>query len=178
MVKARLNHRDLDNFFLLTVHTAAWSRDDTKQLHVDRFVDELDAMVNAGSWFVAGGDLNTIPPGSQRWNDFPDAKCGGEFEGSDYSNERDYLLTLYGSKSYSPAIPPAEYRQASDQSGYFTYGEKPDSLGFTRKLDYLFTNLVWVPGSWYTHREIASDGAALSDHAPVSAKITLSSLRQ
>lgn len=178
MVKVRLDHPDLDNFFLLTVHAAAWSRDDTKRLHVDRFVAELDAMVNAGSWFVAGGDLNTIPPRSHKWNDFPDAKCGGEFEGSDYSNEQDYLLSLYGSNNYSAAIPPEEYQQASDQSGYFTYGEKPDSLGFTRKLDYLFTNLAWVPDSWYTHQEIASNGAALSDHAPVSAKITLSNPRQ
>ncbi|MFC1547381.1 endonuclease/exonuclease/phosphatase family protein [Candidatus Neomarinimicrobiota bacterium] len=177
MVRVRLNHQDLDNFYMLTVHTAAWSQDDTKKLHIDRFVTELDAMVAEGSWFVAGGDLNTIPPSSQRMNDFPDAKCGGDFEGGDYSDEQAYLSELYGSNAYSAATPLEEYQQASDQSGYFTYGDKPDSLGFTRKLDYLFTNLSWAPDSWHTHQEIASGGSTLSDHAPVSAKIILSDFR-
>jgi endonuclease/exonuclease/phosphatase family metal-dependent hydrolase len=177
MVRVRLNHQDLENFYMLTVHTAAWSQDDTKKLHIDRFVTELDALVAEGSWFVAGGDLNTIPPGSQRWNDFPDAKCGGDFEGGDYSDEQAYLSGLYGSNAYFAATPLEEYQQASDQSRYFTYGDKPDSLGFTRKLDYLFTNLSWVPDSWYTHQEIASGGSTLSDHAPVSAKIILSGVR-
>ena len=158
------------DFFAVTVHTTAWAQDDTKEKHIDRFKVELDKIAGDSGWFIAGGDLNTIPPGSHRLRDFPDAKCeGGDFEGDDYSEETEHLTDLYA--TYDSAVPLEEFQQTTDQSPYFTYGDKPDSLGFTRKLDYLFTNTIWVPGSTHTHVEIASGGTTLSDHAPISARL-------
>jgi endonuclease/exonuclease/phosphatase family metal-dependent hydrolase len=171
MIKAELEIPGWDDFHAVTVHTAAWSQDDTKLKHINRFKEELDDIVSEGGWFVAGGDLNTIPPGSDQLQGFQDAVCGGDFEGGDFSDEQDYLTDLYASTDYATAIPLDEYQQADDQSPYFTYGDKPDSFGFTRKLDYLFTNMNWISGSAHTHLETASPGQTLSDHAPVSAKL-------
>ncbi|UCD37323.1 MAG: endonuclease/exonuclease/phosphatase family protein [Fidelibacterota bacterium] len=174
IVKARIDIPLLEDFYALTVHTAAWSQDGTKIRHIDRFKSELQQLADEQSWFVAGGDLNTIPPGSAMTHNFPDSKCEeGDFEGDDYRDELQLgvLDELY--ERYPSAISLSEYQQAGDQSPYFTYGDKPDSLGFTRKLDYLFTNLDWIDGSAHTHIGIASGGRTLSDHAPVSAILSL-----
>ena len=171
MVRARI--QQLNNLYVVTVHTAAWSQDDTKLQHINRFMEELDSISDEGGLFVAGGDLNTLPPGSHQVNDFPDTKCeGDDFGGSDYSREKGWLTDLYNS-DYHHAIRLDEYQQALDQGPYFTYGDKPGSLGFTRKLDYLFTNHAWIPGSATTHQDIASGGTTLSDHCPVSVRIRL-----
>jgi len=170
MVRARIPQ--LDNLHVVTVHTAAWSQDDTKVKHIDRFKDELDAIDDTPGLFVGGGDLNTIPPGSDMEYDFPDSKCEeGDFAGDDYRDDLELgvLDALYD--DYPSAISLEEY--VTDQSRYFTYGDKAGSLGFTRKLDYLFTNHAWVPGSATTHQDIASGGTTLSDHCPVSVRIKL-----
>ncbi len=171
ILKARIP--DLNDIHVVNVHTSAWQAE-TKVKHVNRFKEELDAINADGGLFVAGGDLNTLPPGSQIISDFRDNKCGaGDFEGGDYSGEEHWLDDLYA--DYDTAIPREEYQSADDQAPYFTYGDKPDSLGFTRKLDYLFTNHLdgWVLSSDSTHQDIATAGTTLSDHCPVSARIEL-----
>ncbi|MEE9162427.1 MAG: endonuclease/exonuclease/phosphatase family protein [Candidatus Neomarinimicrobiota bacterium] len=174
IVKAEVAIAGWEPYQVVNVHAAAFSQDGTKRKHIARFKDELDAIRDAGGLFVAGGDLNALPPGSQRVKDFPDTKCaGGDFESGDYSPETDWLNDLYG--DYAPAIPIEEYQLALDQSPYYSYGDKPDSLGFSRKLDYLFTNSQWVPGSGTTHQDIASEGTTLSDHAPISVRLVLES---
>ena len=163
----------LDDLFVVNVHTSAWQAE-TKLKHINRFKEELDAINTDGGLFVAGGDLNTLPLGSQVISDFRDTKCGeGDFEGGDYSGEEHWLDDLYA--DYDTAIPREEYQSADDQEPYFSYGDKPDSLGFTRKLDYLFTNRTdgWVPGSDSTHQDIATPGTTLSDHCPISVKLVL-----
>ena len=175
MIRARLEIPGWDDFHAVTVHTAAWSQDDTKLKHIQRFKEELDDIVSEGGRFIAGGDLNTIPPGSHLTHGFIDTECtGDDFVGDDYRDELEagILDGLYA--SYVPAIPLARYQSAAtveQQAQYATYGDKPDLHGFTRKLDYLFTNLSWVSGSAYTHLKTASPGWALSDHAPVSARL-------
>lgn len=174
MVRARVELPGHDDFYAVTVHTAAWSQDDTKKKHIDRFQAELDAFAADGGMFVAGGDLNTIPPGSDSTHNFIDSRCEeGDFEGDDYQDElqQGVLEGLY--LAYDAAIPGAEYETAPDQGVYATYGDKPDLHGFTRKLDYLFTNHTagWIAGSDSTHQDIASGGTTLSDHCPISVKI-------
>ena len=171
ILKARIP--DLDNLQVVTVHTAAWQAE-TRVKHIDQFKEELDAIDYEGGLFVAGGDLNTLPPGSHRVKDFPDTKCEeGDFEEGNYEGEEEWLDSLYA--DYSSAIPLDEYMEAVDQSPYFSFGVKPDSLGFTRKLDYLFTNHLdgWVLSSDSTHQDIATAGTTLSDHCPVSVKIRI-----
>jgi endonuclease/exonuclease/phosphatase family metal-dependent hydrolase len=176
MVRARIPQ--LDNLHVVTVHTAAWSQDDTKIKHIDRFKAELVKIAAEGGMFIGGGDLNTIPPGSDSTHNFIDSKCEeGDFAGDDYRDDLEIgvLDALYGDGDYPSAISLEEY--VTDQSRYFTYGDKADSLGFTRKLDYLFTNHSqgWIAGSDSTHQDIADmeNGTTLSDHCPISVKIKL-----
>jgi len=158
-----------DNFHVLTIHAAAFSQDGTKKKHIDIFNEELDKIDATGGLFVAGGDLNTIPPGSQKLHDFKDSICEEEeFRGDDYQEETEWLTGLY--ESYHPAISLSDYQ--ADNALYFSHSTNPRN-GFTRKLDYLFTNSAWVTGSGYTHQEIVSVERALSDHAPVSAQLVL-----
>ncbi len=161
-----------DPLQVVNVHTAAFPQDDTKLRHIDRFKEELDAIQASGDLFVAGGDLNSLPPGSHRLKDFPDEKClTGDFEGGDYTREAAWLDNLYA--TYRPAVPLGDFQNATDQSPFFSFGAKPDSLGLSRKLDYLFTNGTWVSGSAVTHQDIIGPGFALSDHVPLTARLVL-----
>ena len=175
IVKAAVAIPGRDPVQVVNVHTAAFPMDDTKLKHIDRFKEELDAIEASGELFVAGGDLNSLPPGSIKVKDFPDDKCRtGDFEGGDYTREAAWLDNLYA--TYTPAIPLSDFQNAIDQSPFFSFGDKPDSLGLTRKLDYLFTNGTWVPGSAITHQDVIGPGFALSDHVPLSAKLVLETL--
>lgn len=64
LLTARVELPGYDNFHVLTIHAAAFSQDGTKKDHIDIFNEELDKIDATGGLFVAGGDLNTIPPGS------------------------------------------------------------------------------------------------------------------
>lgn len=171
MLKAKLRLPGQNNLYVLNIHTAAFSTDDTKFKHIQRFLEELNALNMQGATFIAGGDLNTLPPGSDSTDFCLEDSCPGESfhhesddpfhkEGSDYSQEQDWLSDLY--LNYTPAVAMTDYQ--ADQPAYFTHTtQHPDGV-WDRKLDYLFTNGNFVSDSDSTHQEVS----ACSDHAPLS----------
>jgi endonuclease/exonuclease/phosphatase family metal-dependent hydrolase len=162
-------------FSILNIHASAFATDDTKQKHYEEFKSELDRLDAAGVYFVAGGDFNTLPPGSDSTDFCDEDKCPGESfhqpgddpqhkAGSDYTPEKLWLLPIY--YTYTCAVPLEEYQQ--DQLSHFTHTTRPEHF-WDRTLDYLFTNFQWVQGSDITHQ----DAFNLSDHAAVSARFML-----
>lgn len=120
--------------YCLTVHTEPWANDGTKKKHVDLFKDELDKLQAAGDLFIAGGDLNALPPGSLVWSHFPDAECtDSRFKADDYAGEEELLSPLY--VTYTAAIPTAVY--TADEARYHTF-TGDTTFGWTRTLDHLF----------------------------------------
>ena len=55
-------------FFAVNAHLTAFATDDTKQKHISGFKTILDNIVASGFNFVAGGDLNAIPPNATKTN--------------------------------------------------------------------------------------------------------------
>jgi endonuclease/exonuclease/phosphatase family metal-dependent hydrolase len=154
------------------MHADAFSADDTKRKHAGRFKEELDKIDAAGAAFIAGGDLNMLPPASDSTDYCDEDRCPGESfhhpgddpfhkEGSNYTPEKTWLEPLYA--AYQADIPPGLYK--ANQRQYFTHCTDRSSFG-DRKIDYLFTNRQWVAGSVVTHQDFADQ----SDHIPVSAK--------
>ena len=94
-----------------------------------------------------------------------------EFQADDYREEVDWLRPLY--RDYFPAVDTLTY--TNNESAYFSHTTQSDGP-FTRKLDYLFTNIGddWVPGSGKVHTEaMGSSLDRLSDHASVSAVVVV-----
>lgn len=156
------------SFHVVNTHLEAYTRDDTKKQQFDLFLAELDRLSALGASFVAGGDLNMIPPGSAKLMDFPDSVCEDEdFQADDYSGEVGWIDPVF--ERYESATPAADY--VGNPGRYYTH--TTDRNGFwNRTLDYLFTNATWVDGSNVTHQNGAQGGMEtmpLSDHAPISA---------
>ncbi len=160
---------------LLNIHASAFATDDTKKKHYEEFKAELDKLDAAGEYFIAGGDLNELPPGSDSTDFCFEDMCPGESfhqpgddpqhkAGSDYSPETDWLTPIY--TAYKCAFPLNEY--LLNQPAYFTHTTRPEHA-WDRTLDYLFTNNRWRTGSAKTHQEFFNE----SDHAPVSADFVL-----
>ncbi len=153
---------------LIATHAAAYSTDGTKAEHIAEFEKKMD---ESPGLFIAAGDLNTLPPGSDKKHDFPDSACTDEFVADDYREEEDLLSSLY--EKYQPAIPLDDYHAENER--YFTH--TTDGRDFwNRKLDYVFTNADVVPGSGVTHQDATTLGIEtmpLSDHAPLTVEIDL-----
>ncbi len=179
ILKAKIAIPDQDNFYAVAVHATAFATDDTKQKHIDKFKDVLDEMAAAGDVFVAGGDLNSVPPGAE--TDFcdedaceedvfhTDSDGGPHLEGSYFENfdtEPTLLQPLYD--TYNPAI------QLSAAVGvdHNTHSTSENRF-WDRKLDYIFTNKNVASGSGTTHQGLFQETIHLSDHAPVSCVIIL-----
>ena len=133
--------------------------------------EPLTLTINSkGEIFVAGGDLNELPPGATKNNYCEEDRCPDELpeddEGCDFSNETTWINPLYD--TYVPSVSQADYQQ--NEQLYFTHASKHDindeRYQWNRKLDYLFTNTAWVPRSEITHQEAQLE----SDHVAVSAK--------
>jgi endonuclease/exonuclease/phosphatase family metal-dependent hydrolase len=160
---------------LLNIHASAFATDDTKKKHYEEFKAEMDKLDIAGEYFVAGGDLNELPPGSDSTDFCYEDMCPGESfhqpgddpahkPGSDYTPETEWLQPIYS--AYNCAFPLSFYQQ--NQEACFTHTTRPEH-SWDRTLDYLFTNHRWRNGSAKTHQEFFNE----SDHAPVSADFVL-----
>ena len=161
-----------DRFCVVNTHLDAFSTDGTKKKQIDRVKEELDLLTKSGVRFVAGGDFNLMPPGSDSTDFCLKDKCPGQSfhgpndnprhkEGSCFTPEITWLQPLID--AYSPSVPLDRY--AMNQKRYFT--SSPDPVGlWDRKIDHLFTNTGWVPGSDTTYQHIID----LSDHVPVAAR--------
>lgn len=164
VLRAQVEVPGLTDFFLVDVHAEAFSKDGTKRKHIDSFKEVLDELDAAGATFVGGGDLNALPPGSPRTAAFPDeVDCQGRFGADDYTGEEDWLQALYD--TYPEAIPLADY-QADPEAFYSYTGD--ESVGWTRRLDYLFTNGGFVARGVMHHEAIS-----LSDHTPVVVELAI-----
>ena len=176
VLKTKIAIPGQDDFYVVNTHSTAFATDDTKQKHIDTFVETLDDIDVAGYSFISGGDLNSIPPGAEVYdfcltdicpgNEYhTDTDGGPHREGSYFNNfdeERTLLEDLYN--AFNPAIPLYE----AVTNRHFTHSTASE-YPWDRKLDYLFTNLAVVENSGQTHQNTIM----LSDHAPVTARVTL-----
>lgn len=165
ILEVKIDVPNVSDFYVVNIHASAFAKDDTKKQHLEIFKDELDHLHAMGAQFVAGGDLNTLPPGAVKTNYCADHICPDEDpadqEGCDFSKETTWLQDLYD--TFQPAVPLAEY--LANEANYATH--TPDPEGFWQyKLDYLFTNGSWVTDTYTTHQ----DAVDWSDHTPVSAR--------
>jgi endonuclease/exonuclease/phosphatase family metal-dependent hydrolase len=170
MVTARIEIPGQSNLYAVNIHASATASLDVKEQHIKQFKDELDRIAGNSGWFVAGGDLNTLPPGSDTTDYCLQDMCSWESfhssgddplhkEGSNYEPEKHFLDNLYS--GYKSAVPTEDYM--INQYKYFTHTTRPNHF-WDRTLDYLFTNYQWAGNSVITHQ----DAMAESDHAPVS----------
>lgn len=175
MVTGRIEIPGTHNLYAVNIHASAFATDDTKHKHILQFKEELDRISNDGGWFVAGGDLNTLPPGSDTtdyciqdmcpWESFHSAGDDPVHkEGSNYEPEQHWLDDLYA--DYRCAVPADAYKKS--QFEYFTHTTRGQHF-WDRTLDYLFTNFHWSANSVVTHQDATRE----SDHAPVSASLIL-----
>lgn len=166
ILEARIDVPGVDDFRAVNTHLEAFSDDGTKRDQIDQLQEELTRMDKAGALFVASGDLNSLPPGTAKLKDFPD-DCPGRFEPDDYSGEEDWLDGLFENFSSAMSLDDVQ----TDPEAWFSYTGDPDE-GWTRTLDYQFTNGTWVEGESYVMQDEDHGGYVtlpLSDHAPVQA---------
>jgi endonuclease/exonuclease/phosphatase family metal-dependent hydrolase len=170
ILKCRLLIPKTDGVFALNIHASAFATDDTKWRHIQVLQSEMDSIHNHGGYFIAGGDLNTLPPGSDTTDYCLQDMCPGESfhqigdnpyhkDGSNYTPEGDWLTPIYF--QYNSVIPLANFQ--ANQYKYFSHTTRPTHF-WDRTLDYLFSNSDWKPGSGIVHQEAQEH----SDHAPVS----------
>lgn len=157
---------------LLTTHTEPYAADGTKKRQLDQIFNRLVELDDAGEAFILGGDLNALPPGTDKVKGFPDSVCPpGKFDADDYSAESDWLTPFY--ERFRAAVPLEAYQ--ADNAPYFTH--TVDGIGFwNRKLDFIFSNRQFVEGSDITWQDESRGGFAtmpISDHCPVSVKWVL-----
>ncbi len=175
MVTGRIAIPGIGNLYAVNIHASATATPDIKQQQIMQFKAELDRINGKGGSFVAGGDLNTLPPGSDTTDYCIQDMCPGESfhhswddpvhkEGSNYEPEKHFLDPVYA--GYICAVPEDDYRK--NQFRYFSHTTRPGHF-WDRTLDYLFTNGRWAPNSVKTHQ----DALTQSDHAPVSVMFIL-----
>ena len=175
MVKARVEIPGFKSFYAVNIHASAFATDDTKHQHLEEFKSELDQISSEGYMFVAGGDLNTLPPQSDSTDYCFEDMCNGESfhhtgddpvhkDGSNYTPEAEWLVPFY--TDYKSAVDHNEY--ILNQDLFFTHTTRPEH-SWDRTLDYLFTNNRWRSGATVVHQTITRE----SDHAPVSGEIVL-----
>ncbi|MFZ5892019.1 MAG: endonuclease/exonuclease/phosphatase family protein [Myxococcota bacterium] len=171
ILRAKLEIPGARSTYVVAIHAEAYAKDGTKLKHIERFREELDRAVAEGNTVIGAGDLNTLPPDSDKQYDFPDSMCTEDFVADDYRDEAHVLAPLY--RDYHPEISLADYH--ADNTRYFSH--TVDGRGFwNRKLDYIFSNAEVVPGSGLVHQDAAHGGMEtmpLSDHAPVTVELVL-----
>ena len=157
-----------DGFYAVNTHLEAFSEEDAKLNQINVFHEVLTDLSNAGFEWVAAGDLNSLPKGSERLSEFPD-DCAGMFDADDYAGEEDWLDPLF--EDFNSAMNLDAY--AVDNEAWFSYTGDPEK-GWTRALDYVFTNGAWTNEGLdnLVMQSVEQGGYEtlyLSDHAPVKA---------
>ena len=182
IVKAKIPElsQGTKNFYAVNIHATAFATDSTKQKHINKYVETLTDIQDSEDYFVTGGDLNSVPPGSVI--DFCESdKCDGEECDEDYENnkayqgsyfehfegEPDILVPLYN--AYNAAIDLENANLSSHYTHAPSTSFERNNIKYDRKLDYLFTNKNWVEGTTSTHQSAWQ----ISDHMPVSGIIML-----
>ena len=181
ILKAKINIPELDTtLYAVNIHATAFAKDDTKQKHIDEYVNVLNIIKENDEKFITGGDLNALTPWASKRDFCVDDRCSGEicdgnykkntvYEGSYFEfipNEINLLRPLY---NFNPAIDSVSLQQ--NESLFNTHS--PWNTGYDtpeywdRKLDYLFTNYK----DWSTIGETHNNIEKISDHAPVSATL-------
>ena len=155
-----------DNFYVVNTHLEAFSEENFKQQQINKFHSVLTELSEDGKDWIAAGDLNSLPEGSERLKEFPD-DCPGMFDADDYTGEEDWLDSLFA--DFNPAMDLDDY--AEDNSAWYSYSGMVDE-GWTRTLDYVFTNMTWANSGEdnLVMQSIEQGGyetLLLSDHAPV-----------
>ena len=176
LLKTKIELPGIDNFYALCLHMSAFCTDDTKQNQIEKVIQKLDELNN--DIFVLGGDFNLIPPGSDSIDFCGEDQCSDENfhqgspdsdtyhkEGSYFGLEIDLLQPLYD--NYNPAVPLSSY--LGDQLKHFTHSTDWNDGFWNRKLDYIFSNQIWIPNTDSTYQQ-ATLNNRLSDHVPVSVK--------
>ena len=175
MVEATAEIPGFKDLVLLNIHASAFSTDDTKFKNLKEFANELDDLSKSGKFFVAGGDLNALPPGSVQTDYCIEDMCEGEsFHhpgddpmhkiGSDYTPEKEWISPLFS--AYQSVVPLNQIKAVPE--AFFTHTTRPEHL-WDRTLDYLFTNNHWRKGSSFVRQEFLEE----SDHAPVGGELIL-----
>jgi len=187
ILKAKINIDELDTtLYAVNIHATAFAKDDTKQKHIDEYVNVLNGIEENDDIFISGGDLNALTPWASKRDFCEDDKCSDDvcdgnyntntvYEGSYFEfipNEINLLRPLY---NFNPAIDSVSLQQddLSLINTHSPWNTNANNTGFSdvdywdRKLDYLFTNFEdgFINGT--THQ----DAHELSDHAPVSATL-------
>ncbi len=175
IVETRAEIPGFRDLIVLNIHASAFAIDNSRQIQYEEFKNELDRVAAGGDQFVAGGDLNTLPPGSTKTDYCIEDMCDGESfhnagdnplhkGGSYYTPETEWLVPLYN--AYKNAIPLDVY--LADQSRYFTHTTRPAHF-WDRTLDYLFTNEHWGDNASFVMQDFLIE----SDHAPVGGELIL-----
>lgn len=175
MVEAQVVIPGFDNFYVVNIHASAFAKDATRTKHLASFKAELDRITNEGAVFAAGGDLNSIPPGSDSTDFCMEHKCPGETfhqigvepyhkEGMFFQPQTDGMETLYN--AYTNVIPLNVY--LLNQPLYFTQTPVPE-MTWDRVLDYMFTNNRWKAGASAVRQECVVE----SDHVPVVGELVI-----
>ena len=95
--------------------------------------------------------------------DCADLEIEEPYEGDDYEGEEEWLDALFA--DFNSLMPLDEYQ--ADNSPWFSYTGDPE-VGWTRTLDYLFTNGTWVEGEVMQSVEQGGyETLPLSDHAHI-----------
>ena len=157
-----------DHFYAVNTHLEAFSEGNTKLDQIAKFHSILTDLDAQGMDWVAAGDLNSLPKGSERLTDFPD-DCPGMFEPDDYSGEEEWLDALFNDFNSAMSLDAYE----ADNEAWYSYTGQPD-LGWIRTLDYVFTNKNWTnDGADNLVLQDEDQGGYetiyLSDHAPIKA---------
>ena len=181
ILKTRIDVPNHD-FYAVCTLTTAFATDDTKQKHIEMFYETISS-IDTNAVFIAGGDLNSVPPESTTDYCMSDICSGESFhqagddpehkEGSYFYNfvgEPNLIQPFYTYFNSAIGVVDASLESNFTHSPWNTDEESEnytDSDYWDRKLDYLFSNQPLKKGKTHQNQH------QLSDHAPVSAVLGL-----